>query len=181
MPDCLEGLSGGRSLPCLSGMSGYKNIYLASYSDTQTFGVTASGEINSLGSITTAYKFELEPAASTNTFDEVVTAAPENGNTYIVQTLTFTLAGFDKVISYDLRLVARSRVYVFVETLRGEIFIQGVQLGARLTGGTRSTGAAAGDMQGLSGLAFVSNDDYLAPTLTPAAKAALLAITVEND
>ena len=68
----------------------------------------------------------------------------------MLHSTNLTLTYLDALTQQELQVIAVARPYVAVEDYYGNTFLCGAENGMELTGGTVTTGAAAGDLSGFT-------------------------------
>lgn len=139
-------LTTGRKVPCKSAVGGIKSVYFADFG-TLGAATISSGEITAFAGTPTWFEFDVKGNSSLET---TVNSSRENGTTFYTQTLNLTLTFLDKATQEELKLLAHARPHVAVEDYNGNFFLVGLEHGAEVTGGTIVTGAAMGDLSGMT-------------------------------
>lgn len=139
-------LTTGRKVPCKSAVGGIKSVYFADFG-TLGSATISSGEITAFAGTPTWFEFDVKGNSSLET---TVNSSRENGTTFYTQTLNLTLTFLDKATQEELKLLAHARPHVAVEDYNGNFFLVGLEHGAEVTGGTIVTGAAMGDLSGMT-------------------------------
>ena len=139
-------LTTGRKVPCKSAVGGIKSVYFADFG-TLGSATISSGEITAFSGTPTWFEFDVKGNSSLET---TVNSSRENGTTFYTQTLNLTLTFLDKATQEELKLLAHARPHVAVEDYNGNFFLVGLEHGAEVTGGTIATGAAMGDLSGMT-------------------------------
>ena len=143
-------LTTGRKLPCKSACVGIKRFYFAEYGTIDSIAVDATTKEATITNGTPApewFEFDVKGNSSLET---TVTSSRENGTTFYTQTLNLTLTFLDAQTQAELQTLATARPYVVVEDYYGNSFLCGFENGMEVTGGTVVTGAAAGDLSGVT-------------------------------
>ena len=143
-------LTTGRKLPCKSAFGGIKRVYFAEYGTIDSIAVDATTKEATITNGTPApewFEFDVKGNSSLET---TVTSSRENGTTFYTQTLNLTLTFLDAQTQAELQTLATARPYVVVEDYYGNSFLCGFENGMEVTGGTVVTGAAAGDLSGVT-------------------------------
>ena len=140
-------LSTGRKLPCKSAFGGIKKVFFANFGEIDGVTVDASTGEATLTGTPVWEEYDVKGASSLET---TVTSSRENGTTFYTQTLNLTLTYLDALTQQELQVIAVARPYVAVEDYYGNTFLCGAENGMELTGGTVTTGAAAGDLSGFT-------------------------------
>ena len=139
-------ISKGRIIPCSDAIGGIKGLYFIEYGTiVPTFDVTKTNVVDSLGAVT-AYKFDIKNEASG--LEETMNSPAGNGVTYVDQVISAVLARGEWSTNAELRLLAYGRPHVVVHLKTGEAVLVGCYNGASLETGVKSTGQAAGDLNG---------------------------------
>lgn len=139
-------LTTGRKVPCKSAVGGLQRVYFADYG-TLGAATIASGEITALAGSPTWFVFDLKGNSSLET---TITSSRENGTTFYDTTLSLTLTFLEKATQEEIKLIAHARPHVAVEDYNGNFFLVGLDHGAEVNGGTIVTGAAMGDLSGMT-------------------------------
>jgi len=143
-------LTTGRKVPCKSAFGGIKTVYFADFGTISAVTIDASTKevtFTDASPAPTWYEFDVK---GTSSLETTVTSSRDTGTTFYTQTLNLTLTYLDAKTQAELQLIAVSRPYVVVEDYYGNRFLCGFENGMELTGGTVSTGAAAGDLSGFT-------------------------------
>lgn len=144
-------LTSGRLLDeCLVGRAGIKTLYFAKFNDYNSLtGVTESGgEITSLGADPIVlYQFDI--GASVGSFEETPTVSKENGVSFITQVVNLSLYNIQPSELSDLNNMKRGRWVVWALDYESKIRLFGQTRGLVSTGGSDTSGTAAGDKKGL--------------------------------
>ena len=154
----------------MDSIGGVKNYLFALWGD---YGITvASGEVTSIGSLGSVYKYEV--IGNANSLTETLNPSMENMTAFVTQVTSATFQRLNKDLQVQLSLLAKSRTLVFIEDYNGNIKLMGLTNGAYGSAGTAVTGAAKGDLSGYTIELTAEEKDY-APFLSSAAKTALYA------
>lgn len=164
-------LANGRALECRESIGGIRNIYFVNHNDMGAYTIDADGELDDLGAVSSAYKYELNPQGSD--FDEAITVSEENGTVFYEQTINLMLPNLSKDALKNLKILAQGRFQIFVEdnnineaTGFGDVYLAGAYNGLTVTGGNIGRGKAYGDMSGYT-LALVGREQRAALSLVP--------------
>jgi len=139
-------LTQGRQEPCKESIGGLQGAYFINYT-TGSFTKNANGEVTSLPSGSTVYYYQLK---GTSAYTETVNTSRENGTTFFSQELTLNLKKLTNEMTTQLKLMSYARPQIVIWTNNGDSLLVGEKLGADVTAGTISTGAALGDLYGYS-------------------------------
>lgn len=168
-------LANGRALECRESIGGIRNVYFVNHNDAGAYTIDADGELDDLGSPSSAYKYELNPQGSD--FDEAITVSEENGTVFYEQTLNLALPNLSKTALRDLKILAQGRFQVFVEdnnineaTGFGDLYLAGAYNGMTVTGGNVGRGKAYGDMSGYN-LTLMGREQRAALSVVPSTDA----------
>lgn len=149
MADCL--LTQGFLLECNEGVGGVKEIFIANWEQFAS-GVTFTTDPLTNISIITALPdvelFRYQPNRNTGALTVTPTANLENGTLYYVQAVELTLGKLAPDKKYELELLSKAKVAVFVRLYDDQIVMVGRTDGAFLTAGTYQSGKAKGDLNG---------------------------------
>ena len=149
-------LTKGRNLLCDRVTSGIKYVYFAVYD--QVLAITqASGEITDMemtigASTYSLYRYATPRGASSLT--ETIVGSTENGTIYYTPSLTLVLNRLTKEDQNEIKLLAKTKVYVFAQlnstlTNGHDVIVGlGTHNGMSLNAGTEFSGAAWGDRNG---------------------------------
>ena len=148
-------LTTGRLLDCKAEVGGIRSILLyagdnyspAYYSDGK-FALNSGGFI-------TAYRYDLPK--STGSISEEILTSSSNGTTFYEDTLVINLHRLDNTMRDELRLIAQSRLRIFILDNNNNQWIMGEINGAELSEGTAATGQSFSDMYGYN-LTFKSQE-----------------------
>lgn len=139
----------GRIEPCKDSLGGLDAIYFINESELSfedlTFDATNTDAIESVAGSPMAYKYELKGNSS---FEQTIVSSRDNGTTYFEQVLNLTLKKQDVASHKQIKLLAYGNPKVIVKDNNGNFFLAGAKFGMDVTGGTVSTGAAMGDLNG---------------------------------
>ena len=141
-------LTQGRGVQCNDSIGGLDFIEFAEI-DTLgavTYDVTDTDVITAFSGTPTWYKYELNSSA--NNYVENIISDADAGTTYYEQVLTLSLKRLDAQTTKEIKLMAYGYNHVKITTRNGDVFIMGLEKGAKITSGSSSTGSALGDFQG---------------------------------
>jgi len=145
-------LTQGRLNECTDTIGGLDYVEFADYnavlSTTASYDATDTDVITAFGSSPTWYKYELNSTA--NNYVENINSDADAGTTYYEQILSLSLQKLSKADHKELKLVTYGRPHVRVTDRNGNKFIVGFTRGAKVTGGTISTGGDIGEFSGYS-------------------------------
>lgn len=140
-------LSQGRGVQCNDSIGG---IDFVEFAEIDTLGdVTYSADtdiITSFSGTPVWYKYELNSTA--NNYVENIISDADAGTTYFEQVLTLSLKRLDAVTTKQIKLMAYSLNHVRITDRNGNVYIMGLEKGAKITAGSSSTGGALGDFSG---------------------------------
>lgn len=140
-------LSQGRGVQCNDSIGG---IDFVEFAAIDTLGdVTYSADtdiITSFSGTPVWYKYELNSTA--NNYVENIISDADAGTTYFEQVLTLSLKRLDAVTTKQIKLMAYSLNHVRITDRNGNVYIMGLEKGAKITAGSSSTGGALGDFSG---------------------------------
>ena len=136
-------INSGRIEPCKT-VGGLKAIYIANWDKDFAPTFDTDEVIESMGSLTDLYKFEVRGA---NTFDEAGETSSENGTAFYTATGTIQLKKQDAVTRKELKLLAYGRPRIIVEGYDGTFKLFGLENGCDVAVSTAS-GAGMGDFNG---------------------------------
>jgi len=139
-------LTQGRQEPCKESIGGLQGAYFINYT-TGSFTKNANGEVTSLPSGSTVYYYQLKGSSA---YTETVNTSRDNGTTFFSQELTLNLKKLTNEMTTQLKLMSYARPQIVIWTNNGDSLLVGEKLGADVTAGTISTGAALGDLYGYS-------------------------------
>jgi hypothetical protein len=150
-------LTRGRTNVCTDNIGGLKYVQFVDYGSLGTASYDGSNTdvITALSGSGTFYKYELNSTA--NNFTENVNTSVDNGTTYYEQVLTLSLQKLTQEDHKELKLLTWGRPHVVVTDQNDNIFIMGLENGAKVTGGSTSTGGAPGDFAGYN-LTITANE-----------------------
>ena len=144
----------GRLLPCRDVVGGINRIWFVNYSTMGDLTIAGTDELTANGTPFTAYEYEVKGA---NSLEQTITASRENGTVFFEQVLTVTFPKMDLAMNKEVKLMAYGRPHIFVEDYNGNVFTAGADNGMDVTGGSYSSGAAMGDLNGYS-LTFTGSE-----------------------
>ncbi len=166
-------LTTGRSLPCKNSVGGLKPVGFADYGSLGTLTISA-GEVTAWSEVSVEiYQYDIKGNSSLET---TITSSRENGTTFYQSALNLTLPYLDKATQEEIKLLAAARPHVFVEDYNGNWFLLGSEHGCEVTGGTIVTGAAMGDLSGMT-LTFDAQEKQPPYFVTPATVTADISAT----
>lgn len=166
-------LTTGRSLPCKNSVGGLKSVGFADYGSLGTLTISA-GEVTAWSEVSVEiYQYDIKGNSSLET---TITSSRENGTTFYQSALNLTLPYLDKATQEEIKLLASARPHVFVEDYNGNWFLLGSEHGCEVTGGTIVTGAAMGDLSGMT-LTFDAQEKQPPYFVTPATVTADISAT----
>ena len=139
-------LSAGRQEVCKESIGGIQGVYFVNYT-TGSFTKNVSGEVTAVPSGSVLYFYQLKGSSA---YTETVTTSRDNGTTFFSQELVLNLKKLTNEMTTQLKLMAYGRPQIIVWTNNGDALLVGERLGADVTAGTISTGAALGDLYGYS-------------------------------
>tara|TARA_R110000787_G_scaffold110759_1_gene219432 strand:+ start:555 stop:1091 length:537 start_codon:yes stop_codon:yes gene_type:complete len=147
-------LTSGRLLDCKDSVGGIRSImiyagaYYAPNYDAAGVFILNSNPI-------TAYRYDLP--RSTGSISEAIVTNSENGSTFYEDTLTIKLHRLDNTMRDEIKLIAQSRMRIFILDNNNNQWIMGEVNGAELTTGTATTGQSLEDNYGYE-LNFTSQE-----------------------
>ena len=148
-------LTSGRLLDCKAEVGGIRSIllyagdnYKPSYYANGVFALTLNGNI-------TAYRYDLPK--STGSISEEILTSSLNGTTFYEDTLVIKLHRLDNTMRDELKLIAQSRLRIFILDNNDNQWIMGEINGAELVEGTAATGMSLSDNYGYN-LTFKSQE-----------------------
>lgn len=140
-------LSKGRIIPCNDAIGGIKALYFFEYDTlTPAFDAIQTNVIENLGLTVTCYKYDIKNDASG--LAETMNSPAGNGVTYVDQVISAVLARGEWSTNAEIKLLAYGRPHVVVHFKTGEAVIVGLYNGASLETGVKTSGNAAGDLNG---------------------------------
>jgi hypothetical protein len=139
-------LSAGRNEVCKESIGGIQGVYFVNYT-TGSFTKNVGGEVTAVPSGSVLYYYQLKGSSA---YTETVTTSRDNGTTFFSQELILNLKKLTNEMTTQLKLMAYGRPQIIVWTNNGDALLVGEHLGADVTAGTISTGAALGDLYGYS-------------------------------
>ena len=139
-------LSAGRNEVCKESIGGIQGVYFVNYT-TGSFTKNGAGEVSAVPSGSVLYFYSLKGSSA---YTETVTTSRDNGTTFFSQELVLNLKKLTNEMTTQLKLMAYGRPQIIVWTNNGDALLVGEHLGADVTAGTISTGAALGDLYGYS-------------------------------
>ena len=141
-------LSQGRGTQCNDSIGGLDFIEFAEI-DTLgaiTYDVTDTDVVTAFAGTPVWYKYELNSSA--NNYVENIISDADAGTTYFEQVLTLSLKRLDAVSTKEIKLMAYGLNHVRITDRNGNVFIMGLEKGAKITSGSSATGGALGDFSG---------------------------------
>lgn len=142
-------ISLGRVEPCKDSLGGLDAVYFINDADLAlsdlTFDATNTDAIESVAGSPTAYKYDLKGNSS---FEQTIVSSRDNGTTYFEQVLNLTLKKQDVTTHKEIKLLSYGNPKVIIKDNNGNFFLAGARFGMDVTGGTVTSGAAMGDLNG---------------------------------
>ena len=142
-------ISLGRVEPCKDSLGGLDKVFFINDSDISfsdlTFDSTNTDAIESVAGSPTAYAYDLKGNSS---FEQTIVSSRDNGTTYFEQVLNLTLKKQDVTTHKEIKLLSYGNPKVIVKDNNGNFFLAGARFGMDVTGGTVTSGAAMGDLNG---------------------------------
>lgn len=142
-------ISRGRLEPCKDSLGGLDAVYFINDADLAytdlTFDLTNTDAIESVANSPMAYKYDLKGNSS---FEQTIVSSRDTGTTYFEQVLNLTLKKQDVTTHKEIKLLAYGNPKVIVRDNNGNFFLAGAKFGMDVTGGTVTSGAAMGDLNG---------------------------------
>jgi hypothetical protein len=142
-------ISLGRVEPCKDSLGGLDAVYFINDADLSitdlTFDSTNTDAIEAVTGSPTAYKYDLKGNSS---FEQTIVSSRDNGTTYFEQALNLTLKKQDVTTHKEIKLLSYGNPKVIVKDNNGNFFLAGAKFGMDVTGGTVTSGAAMGDLNG---------------------------------
>lgn len=144
----------GRGIGCKTAFAGIKNVYILDFNAAVAALSDSSGTVT-LPTDNSAEFFKFEVKGGQSSLETSITSSRENGTTFYESTLNITFQNLDVATQEEIKLLARGRAHYVAELYpdgAGNIkyLLIGKSNGAEITGGTMVTGAAPGDLQGLT-------------------------------
>jgi hypothetical protein len=158
-------LSAGRNEVCKESIGGIQGVYFVNYttgSFTHQTPSDPSSLITAVPSGSVLYYYQLK---GTSAYNESVNTSRETGTTFFSQELLLNLKKLTNEMTTQLKLMSYGRPQIIVWTNNGDALLVGEKLGADVTAGTISTGAALGDLYGYS-ITFTGMEQYPATFLS---------------
>ena len=147
-------LSAGRNVPCRDTVGGVNAVYFVDFGDLGTVTLTADA-VSDVSGTFSAYKYLVKGA---NSLEQTITASTDNGTAFYEQTLTLNLQKATKEDMVQLKLLAYGRPHCVIETNSGDFILAGKDHGLSVSGGSITTGAAFGDLNGVSSLTLTGSE-----------------------
>ena len=154
-------VSAARGIDCRDAIGGLKAIFFCKdYSndivESMTVGatdytITTAGFANwqAYGATLDVYKYDL--VTDLSNFTTAIEADKASGSVMWNQTLNVVLQKVVAADLYQLGLISKNRVQIFVQDSNDNVYLMGIEDGCYLTGGDSiATGAARSDMNGLT-------------------------------
>jgi len=139
-------LSSGNQLGCRNSVAGLKALYLANFSDNETYTLDANNQITAITSANTYYLFEVRSQSSELT--ETINASIENGTLFYTQELTMSFDKNEVALRNQIALMAQAQLRVIALDQNGQYQLMGKVNGADITAGSLPRGKAYGDKNG---------------------------------
>lgn len=154
-------LTAGRALDCKDAVGGIKKVFFCYHENLGT--VTEASDIITDIAATTVFKYELP--TNTGSFTQTINSSVENGTVFWQQDVNIKLHKLSTTDRKEIKLLAQSRLCIFVFDSNNNLILAGQESGAELTAGTHGTGVAKADMNGYD-LTFTATSSYPAKYLT---------------
>lgn len=139
----------GYTLDCRQGAGGVANIYLTEFANLSQSGTTASSGVVTAIAVTSGKKFwSFEVDMEDAEFKETPTVSIENGTTFYLQELTFSVYKWTAKNRNIVRLLTQNRLAVVVKSVDGTYYLAGQTRAMHLTAAPTTTGKASGDKNG---------------------------------
>ncbi len=154
----------GRGVPCKDAIGGVRRFWVKQFEeDGSNWGAVSSGALTGAAEAITLYAFQI--SKNTASFVQTINATMETGTVFYSQVLEVTIPVMEAGVNAEIADLVKSRLCVVVETMNGEKLVMGLLNGVEVTGGTITTGTAAGDLHGYT-LTFSAEEKAPAPVLT---------------
>lgn len=140
-------LTSGFNLDCRDSNGGINTIYVATFSDADSF-TEASGVITAVTLSPSRVFYEYQVRRYTSVAVETITGSQENGTIFYDQLVTAYLDKMATDKRIQIQLLAQNYLYVIVKDNNGRYWWYGKTRGLMLNAGTAGTGTAAGDRNG---------------------------------
>lgn len=145
-------ISSGYTLGCRDNIGGVLRVFIGNFDPDAVYTESTDGEITavtpSTTSPTTYYAFEQE--METASFNQEGQYSTENGTVFFDQQLSLMFHKNDATLRNLLIVLSQANLSVIVVDQRGSAWLMGRQNGVRAISGTKSTGQAYGDMNGVT-------------------------------
>jgi hypothetical protein len=155
-------LTTGRTLPCKDAVGGLSKVFLCDYDTLGALTIT-DGVLTAIVGTPDLFEYDIKGSSS---LEQTITTSRDNGTTFYEQTLTLVLTKLDSDTQVELQSVITGRPHAFVLDNNGNYLALGLTRGCDVTGGTISSGAGLGDMNGYS-LTIVGQEPLMATFVTP--------------
>jgi len=145
-------LGNGVALGCKDSLGGVKEVYIASYTNLETYTYEEDAADANYGSITaiansgTFYRFEMRQEQGE--FIQTGVHNPQNGTNYWEQNASLVFTKNEAVDRNTLLVLAQSTLLVIVLDQNGFYWIVGEKNGAELIESSQSAGKAYSDLNG---------------------------------
>ena len=138
-----------RTEPCKEQVGGITKVYFVNYGDispsTATYDMTNTDVIDAFSGTPNCYTYEVRSASS---FTQNIQSDRATGTTVFEQVLELTLKQLTVADHKELKLLSWGRPHVIVQDNNDNYFIDGLEHGMEVTGGTIVTGEAMSDLTG---------------------------------
>jgi len=138
-------LTQGFLTECLEGLGGAKEIFLCNWETIGNEIEFTSGLISDVPAVT-LYRYT--PLRNSIESTEDAVNSPENGTSFVKQTLTFKVGALDATKKTEMDLLRKAKVACFIRTANDKVFMFGELEGAYITSLKAITGASKGDFNG---------------------------------
>ena len=159
----------GLTLDCRQGIGGVSTFYLTEFANVPQTSITdSSGVVTALG-VSSGKKFwQFEVEMEDVEFKETPTVSVENGTTFYLQELTFSVFKWTAKNRNIVRLLTQNRLMVVVKDADGVFKLAGQTRAMHLTAAPTTTGKASGDKNGYT-VTLTGKEPVPANTFTNAA------------
>lgn len=137
----------GNEVLCRDSVGGVKNLYIANYTNVQSYTVS-SGVCTAITMVpgTKFFTFQLEKENAT--YENKLVGSVENGTTYYESTFTHTMKKLSASMKNSIKVLGQSRLVVIIEDNNSVKHVLGLVNGVDCVDVTMTSGKAFGDMNG---------------------------------
>jgi len=139
----------GNEILCRDSIGGVEAVYITEFVNVPQANITATSGVITAMTCTSGKKFFTYQLEKENaTYSDDVTVSVENGTTFYVPTLTFTMKKMSASMKNNIKVLAQNRLMIIVKDNNGVYWVLGQTRGIDATDIKITSGKAFGDMSG---------------------------------